>query len=185
MAGVIAENYSDALYTLAMEEQQIDLYREQLTLVCESLCENKDFYTILQNPKLGKEEKKELLHKVYASSISQFLLNFLQLLIDKGRFSYIFDIKKQYVQRYYEEHNIVVAYVESAKSLSEDEKQRLHGALEKKLQKQIELVVDVKEHLMAGVRIKVNDQVFDNTAKTRLKQLKKQVVKSATMDETR
>ncbi len=185
MAGLIAENYSDALYTLAVEELQVPLYVEQLTLICESLSENKGFYTLLQNPKLRKEEKKELIQKVYASSISQFLLNFLLLLVDKGRFSYIFEIKKKYIERYHREHNIVVAYVKAAKELSQDEKQRLHGTLEKKLQKQIELVVDVDERLMAGVRIKVNDQVFDYTAQARLKQLKERVVKSAIIDETR
>ncbi|MDE6195273.1 MAG: ATP synthase F1 subunit delta [Erysipelotrichaceae bacterium] len=175
MAGVIAENYSDALYMLALEEGQSALYDEQLQWVCDSLRTNQEFYAMLQHPKLKKEEKKKVLEDVYANSISRFLLSFLQLLIDKGRFSYLFDIQKQYRERYYQESNKKVVYIETAKALQEEEKQRLHEALEKKWQKQVEIVVEINEDLIAGLRMKVDDQVFDYSAKARLRQLKKTI----------
>lgn len=172
MAGIIAVSYSDALFAVASEEQKLDVYKEQLCFVDDQVQENKEFFHILTHPKLHKDEKKQTLEAVFGSSIEHTLLNFLKLLIDKGRFMNLHEITKEFVKHYNEVNDIVVAHVKSAKELSEDEAKRLKTMLEKKLNKKIDMRLFVDVNLLAGLRIKINDMVLDNTALSRMENLK-------------
>lgn len=174
MAGLVAKNYCEAIFSIALEDKTLDLYKEQLQFVDETMAEA-DFYTILSHPKISRSEKKDVLEKVYAKDLDATLLNFLKLLIDKGHFRSLHDIVKEYIKSYNEVNNIQVVYVRSASVLKEDEIQRLIKALENKLHKKIDLRLCVDEDLIAGIRVKINDEIIDNSAVSRLERMRKSV----------
>lgn len=172
MAGVVAKSYSEALFSLASEEGKLDVYKDQLCLIQEQLKENPDFMRVLTHPKIHKDEKKKMLESVFSQAVDHTVLNFLKLLVDKGRFINLADITKEFVKQYNEVNNILVAIVTSAKELSEDETKRIQEMLEKKTQKKVDMRMCINTDLIAGIRIKIGDQVLDNTAKARMERLK-------------
>ncbi|MEG0360393.1 MAG: ATP synthase F1 subunit delta [Longicatena sp.] len=175
MAGVIAKSYCEAIFTLAKENQKLDMYHEQLCIVRDTLKADDKYRVVMNHPKISKEQKKELLTSVYEENIDHMLLNFLKLLVDKGRFRDVEDITKEFMKCYNIENNIQVIYVESATELTKEEIARLQTTLENKLAKKVELVISVQSELMAGIRMKINDQMIDNSALQRLHNLKKHV----------
>ena len=50
--------------------------------------------------------------------------------------------------------------------------------LEKRTNKKIELRCKVNEDLIAGIRIKINDDILDNSAAAHLSRMKEQVMKT-------
>lgn len=172
MAGIIAKNYCDAIFEIAKEDQTLDLYKEQLTFVDE-LIRDVDFYAVLAHPKISHEKKKTMLVEAFQESVDATLLNFLKLLVDKGHIRSLHAIVKEYTKSYNEVHHIQVVYVYSATMLQEDEKKRLCETLEIKLHKSIDLRCQMDESLIAGLRIKINDKIIDNSAKLQLMQLQK------------
>lgn len=178
MAGVVAQSYSDALFSLAKEETKLDLMKEQLCFVNAQMQENKEFLQVLTHPKIHKDEKKKTLEEVFGKAIDHTLLNFLKLLIDKGRFQNLDEITKEFVKCYNVENNIEVAYIRSAKPLNDEEIARLQAMLEKKLAKKIDLRLVVDPSLIAGLRIKINDMVLDHTAYSRMERLKQLAIAS-------
>lgn len=172
MAGILAKSYADALYELAEDEKQLVQFKDQLKQVDQLMCENVSFYQILTHPKIHKTEKKQSMESVCQSFLDHTVLNFLKLLIDKGRFQKLHEITKEMEHRYHDEHNIVIANVKSAKALDKSECDRLKKMLEKKLAKTVDMRCVVDESLMAGLRIKINDLVLDNSALKRMDQLK-------------
>ena len=172
MAGILAKSYADALYELAQDEKQLLRFKDQLKKMDQLMDENASFYQILTHPKIHKTEKKQSLETVCKSFLDHTVLNFLKLLIDKGRFQKLHEITKEMEHRYYDEHNIVIADVRSAKALDTSERDRLKEMLEKKLAKTVDMRCHVDETLIAGLRIKINDLVLDNSALKRIDQLK-------------
>lgn len=168
----LALSYSDALYEIAVEEAKTEAFLTQLSLISEQMQKHPDFFRIMTHPKIPKDQKKQTIEMVFHQSIDHTMLNFLKLLIDKGRFQSIAEITKEYAKRYRKENNIVVAYGKSAKKLSAKEQKRLCGMLEKKLSKRVELRLSIEPELLAGIRIKVNDVVLDYTALGQLENLK-------------
>ena len=179
MAGIVAKNYCDALFALAQEEAKLDVFKEQLDVVADSVKNNRDFYAVMVHPKINKEEKKAMIETIYKDGIDHMMLNFLKLLVDKGRFSKIDEIRHEYTKAYNEHFHIQVVYVKSATALKEAEIAKLKATLETKLNKKVDFVLSVDESLIAGIRIKINDQLIDNTARTRLENLKHTVLNAA------
>lgn len=185
MAGLAAHNYADAIFSIALEEHKLDAYMEQISMILASLDDQPEFMKLLAHPKMDKAQKKAMLDSVYGKAVDKTILNFLKLLIDKSRFSHIMEIGQIFHALYNEECGIEVAYVTSAKPLSKAEAAKITKILEEKIQKKVELVTVVNEDLMAGIRVKIGDQVIDNTASTRLANLKEMVVRSESTNEAR
>lgn len=181
MAGIVAKNYCDAIFAVAQEDNTLDLYKEQLLLVDDTLKDDQ-FRFVMSHPKISHDEKKQVLENVYGTVLDHTLLNFLKLLVDKGRFIRMHEIVKEFIKQYNEVNQIQVVYVSSAKALREEETQRLKEALEKKLNKHIDMRQRIDEDLMAGIRVKINDQVIDNSAKSRLQRLRKHIEESDALD---
>lgn len=172
MASLGSKSYCDALFSLAQEENNLDSYKEQFTFVSESVANDAQYRAIMSHPKISKEDKKEMLDIIYGDNIHRTLLNFLKLLVDKGRFQALMDIKKEFVKSYNLANDIQVVYVKSASSLSDTESIQLKDTLEHKLQKKVDFIFSIDTDLMAGISIKINDQVIDNTALGKLHRLK-------------
>lgn len=181
MAGIVAKNYCDAIFALAQEDGKLDLYKEQLLLVDETL-QDERYRFVMTHPKISHEEKKRLLDTVYKDTLDHTLLNFLKLLVDKGRFCSFHEIVKEYRKRYNIEKHIQVVYVSSADSLQAEEIEKLKTTLEQKLQKTVELRLSVDKDLLAGMRIRIDDKIIDNSAKARLERLRKHVALTDIME---
>lgn len=176
MAGIVSKSYCDALFSLAQEDNKLDVFKEQLIFVSESVKSDAKYRAIMTHPKISKEDKKEMLDTIYGESIDHTLLNFMKLLVDKGRFRAIEDITKEFIKNYNIVNDIQVVYVKSASTLKEDEVAKLKEKLEHKLQKKVDFVLSVDADLLAGIRIKINDQIIDNTALGRLNRMKHSVM---------
>lgn len=177
MAGLVARSYAQALFDLAQEEKILDLVKANFEEMMRVFSENQELKNILKHPKVSKTDKKELLDKIFGD-VNTYVKNFTKLLIDKSRFMHFDDIYKSYVGMYNNFNNIEVAYVQSATKLSEEQKASIKAMLEAKLHKDIELKTKINEDLLAGVRIKIKDEILDNSAATRLERMKEQVVKT-------
>lgn len=171
----VAGGYSDALFELASDEKNWDSYKQDLIKISDTLKANPEMMTVLAHPKVTKDDKKAILASVFEGAVTLHILYFLKLLIDKNRFGGIFDIVKAFIAQYNEAFGIVVAHVSTAHALDEQERADLIKMLETKTKKKIELVIRVDESLLAGIRIKIKDEVLDNTAKTRLYRMRNTV----------
>ena len=70
------------------------------------------------------EPKKGVLRQIAEGKVSPFLLNFLLLLVDRGRVTLLPEILKQYQALLRELNQTVLANVTSAVELSDDQKRR-------------------------------------------------------------
>ncbi len=168
---MVENEYAQAIYDLAKEENKIDIINECFIVVNKSI-ENNDFMELLSSPKITKEEKKNILTKVYGKLDSLFL-DFMYVLIDNNRInriSYIYDYYNQLIKI---EHNILHIEAYSVKELTKAQIDNLRKTLSsyyngKTLE--IENIVDPK--LIGGVRIECNGKTLDVTLKKSLANMK-------------
>ena len=178
MASLVAENYSSALFELANEENKLDAVKNELNEINGVLNEYPDLYRILTHPLIEKSEKKDTLLKVF-DGMDISVSSFVRLLIDKNRFNAFNDIVLEFNRKYNKANNIDVAYVTSAKELDETQINSLKAMLEKKTGKTVEIKTAVDEDLIAGLRVRINDELLDNSVATKLAKMKDAVNKTA------
>ncbi|MGM9974424.1 MAG: F0F1 ATP synthase subunit delta [Clostridiaceae bacterium] len=173
MAGIIAKNYAEALFNIAVEEGKVELYKKELQEINKCIEENPELFKFMGHPRVMKSDKKEILRKLF--KYDEFIMNFLEIIVDKGRFNYFGDICREFVLQANKALNIEKAEVTSATKLTEEELQKIQMLLQKRFNKNIEVVEKIDKNCIAGVKVKIKDKVLDNTVAGRLKAIKEAV----------
>ena len=81
MGKLIAKTYGDALYELAMEENKIDLFSQEVAALSAVMKENEDLTKLINHPKVIKEEKIQVMKNIFQGKISDELLGFVEIII--------------------------------------------------------------------------------------------------------
>ena len=189
MARLVSKIYGEALFEYAKEQGQLEkMYEESIDIigVFESTDDLKEF---LSNPKTNTDDKITFVYDLFtkkiwtgpiAKTFSFFniditkgenpkILDFISIIIKKGRQKEIVPILRYFNHLTLKDKNIGEALVTSASELS-DEKKKL---LEEKLINTTsydKFIIDYKvdDNLVAGLKIKIDDKVYDNTYKTKI-----------------
>ena len=189
MARLVSKIYGEALYDFAKDENQLEKMYEEAQDIIDVLTSTDDVKDFLANPKVTTDEKvkfvRELfVEKLWTGPIAKILrffkidsnkgenpkiLDFVSIVIKKGRQSELVPILRHFSHLTLKDKNIGEAIVTSASELSDEKKKEL----EKKLvsvTKYDEFIVDYKvdKSLIAGMKIKIDDKVFDKTYKTKI-----------------
>ena len=169
---MLENEYAEAIYELADENNNIDKYSEYF-LALKEVDETEDFINFFNNPTIAKEKKKEVLKNTFKDFDKTFI-NFLNVLIDNGRMYLIKKIGKCYSKMVLEKKNIVKVKVFSANTLTKKEIEVLHTTLDKRYKgKKIEIKNLIDDKLIAGYRVVINNEAIELNTKNSLEQMKK------------
>ena len=177
MAKLVAKTYGEALFELASEQNIMTQLMEEIKSLREILKANPDLDNLMKHPGIPKQEKGEVLDKIFGGRISKELAGFLQVIVTKERYGdlpAIFDYFTEKVKQY---EGIGVAYVTTAVVL--DAVQRL--AVEEKLlhttgYRRLEMHYETDVALIGGMRIRIGDRVVDSSIQSKLEALTKQLL---------
>ncbi len=172
---MIAKAYSEALFELGKELDVVVTYDEQLMLVSQAL--DRDALSFFGSFRVSKVAKKDLLKHVFESQVSRELFHLMCLLVDKHHMHYIGDIASYYHQLTNDYLNIVEGVAFSSIALSTDELETMEASFKQRLNKEVKLIAKVDETLIGGVKVVIQDQVYDDTISYRLSQLKETLLK--------
>ncbi len=176
MAQLISSRYAEALFSLAVESNQVDVFYEQVNLVYDALCNDTDFYNLLNHPQVAKEEKLSILKNVFHSSIDECIFGLFSVVFDKGREEELKNILADFLLKVKDHKNIVEAEVVSAVPLDEEQVNKIKTNLSKNLNKQVEIKLMVDTTLIGGLCIKVAGHVIDGSIKKHINDMKKQLI---------
>lgn len=176
MASIIAKRYAKALFDLAQAENGLPAMLADVRWVEQTFESQTQLSDMLLLPTMPKEEKKRVMAAISEGSLSEHMLGLLYLLIDKGRILYLPEILQEYQRLHLEAVRVAQAHVKSAAALTKEEEERIQAALEKALNCQVTLQIEVDPKLIGGLVVRVGDQIFDNSLRTKLQNMKKDLL---------
>lgn len=168
MAKLVDITYSQAIFEFALESDRLDQIQKEFDLFAQALEECPEYFEIIKTPVINLEEKKEIITETFKDSISEDLLSFLKIVLDKNRGSDFLDIKHDFDRRVDEYKNILKASVESVIPLTDEQLGALSQNLEKITGKQIVLISSINPTLVGGLVVKMGDQIIDGSVKFKL-----------------
>lgn len=174
----LAREYGEALYELAGDEGiRPQLYQELDTLV---VCfkEQHDFIRLLGSRNIDCTERIKIVDETFGEKAHPYIVNFMKLLIERGRIEAFEDCAKWFHQRYNDDFGIVEARVTTAVELSEEALNALMMKLEAVSGKKVRIIRNIDPTLIGGVRVEMNGRRIDNTIQSRLDKLKRSLMKS-------
>lgn len=173
----VANRYAVALFQLAKEKNLLEPIGEELQLIKAVFSETPELKKVLEHPKIGLEQKKELLEKGFQSSISVEVRHTIELLLQRNRIDVLETLIDKVQELAYEERNVASAKVYTVKPLSDEVKAELATTFAKKVGKS-ELIIDniVDSNLIGGIKIRIGNRIFDGSIKGQLDRLERQLV---------
>ena len=189
MAKLVSQTYGEALFELAMEQDKIDVFTEEIDVISEVLAKNPDFSKLMNHPKIEKTEKCAVMENIlkgraqneitgFLGRIDKELVGFLRLLVTKGRYADLDSILQYFRNAVKEEKGIGVAYVKSAAALSDRQKKQIEEKLlETTKYTAMEMHYSTDAAIIGGLVIRIGDHVVDSSIATKLNELKKQLMK--------
>ena len=178
MAKLISKTYGDALFELAVEKDKVDVLLEEIEQLKEVLSENEDFGSLMNHPKIIKEEKIQVAKDVFSGRISDELLGFLTIIITKDRYRDIDAILDYFIAEVKRYKGIGIATVTTAVPLKEEQCKKIEQKLLDTTQfTKMEMHYQLDESLIGGMVVRIGDRVVDSSIKTKLSELQKELLK--------
>jgi len=178
MAKLVSKVYGDALFETAVEKGQIDECFEEVSALLPILKDHPDLVQLLRNPKIVKEEKITILNQVFGGKVLPDLMGFLTIIVEKDRQNDLLPIFEYFIARVKEYRKIGNVVVTSAAPLSADQCRQLEQRLlETTSYQTLEVDYRIDASLVGGLVIRIGDRVADNSIKTQLYELKRDLSK--------
>ena len=177
MAKLVSKVYGDALMQAAREKGKLDeVYEESLELYG-IFQEQQDLIHLLDHPQVVKEEKIQIICNVFQGKVSDEMMGFLTAIVDKGRQNEILSILGYFIAQVKEEKGIGTALVTSAVEMTDAQKEQVKSKLLATTRyEEFDMDYYVDPSLIGGMVIRIGDRVVDSSIKTRLYELKKQLL---------
>jgi len=174
----IAAVYSRSLFEAALEQDKVDVLREQLGEFADALAGDRELQVFFFSPYFSTQEKKDGLHRAVSGAEAIFV-NFLDLLVENHRMPALFRIRRGYDALWREHNKRLPVQVTSAVELDEGTIRRIGERIEEQTGQQVELSASVEPDILGGIVVRVGNQVLDASIRNRLDTLRRQVVRSA------
>jgi F-type H+-transporting ATPase subunit delta len=168
----VAQPYAQALLSIAQSNNLTEEFGTDARTLINLISGSKELQNVLDNPFVQPENKKNILKQLLGEGVNPYLRNFLLLLVDRRRISFLEPILQQYLALLRQLNQTVLAEISSAVALTDAQLQAVKEkvlAITKAREVEIEAKVDTE--LIGGVVIKVGSQVIDASLRGQLRRL--------------
>ncbi len=174
---MIARRYASALADVVLETGETERVRSELKQWELMMHENPVVSATFRNPSFTHAQKESIIEKlIQKTSPSETTANFLRILAQNGRVAEIPQINERLAVVLQERLGGISAKVESARALSSNERQEFLESLEKMTGKKVSVEFSEDPNLIGGVVTTIGSTVYDASVKTRLENLKQELV---------
>lgn len=166
------------MFSLAVEKDQLDDIWEEVRMIRQAVSDNEDFLPVLCHPEMTQEKKLTVLDDIFKGKLSDDTMGFLNVLVRKGRLGEILPILDYFDEQAKEYSGIGVVSVSTPMALSDNQKEQVEKKLlEVSEYETLEMNYQVDESLLGGMVIRIGDRVLDNSIRSKLDAMSRQLIK--------
>ncbi len=172
MDNSLYNKYALALLNIAIEENQVSEYREDIKELTKILKKNKELIYLLANKVTTTEEAYNLIDRVFGDC-KKTLINFIKIIYKNSRSFYLYSIFKECLYRFDDYLKIERGTIYSSSKLDENSINKISKIIESKINKKIELESIIDPSLIGGFKIILKNDIYDTSINSQLESIKK------------
>jgi ATP synthase F1 delta subunit len=173
-----ARVYAEALFDVAKGKGRLDAIRDELAQFADALDGDRELQVFFFSPYFSSAEKVAGLKRAISGADPE-LLNFLELLIEKGRMPEVFRIRRRLDELWKQEKRRIDVTVTSAVELDPAVVEKIGEEIERQTGQKVELASRVDDGIIGGIVLQVGNMVLDASIRARLDKLRKSVAQAA------
>jgi len=170
---VSGKRYAQAIFELALENDQVGQWAEDLALVAD-VFQDAQFGSLLKHADVPAAEKLQATGAVLAK-VNPLIRNTVDLLVSKGMVDAIPDACVAYTALLDQHLGRQRVEVTSAVQLDNTEIERITGFVTNLVQREVAITTRVDESILGGVVIQIGDRLLDGSTQARLNRMREQL----------
>lgn len=172
----IASRYANAFFALVQDNKVSDKIEAELAQLLALITENEDFKSFLNSPSVKLSEQQAVIDDIANKAKLQDLThNLLKLLCENRRLALLGNVIEDVLVRLEQSRGELRADIISAKELSEKQEKQVKDMIAKKTGLKVNASVTVKPELIGGLIVKYGSTMIDDSVKSKLDKLKRQM----------
>jgi len=173
-----ARVYAEALFDVAKGKGKLDAVRDELAQFADAVDGDRELQVFFFSPYFSSAEKSAGLRRAVSGADPE-LLNFLELLIEKGRMPEVFRIRRELDELWKHENRRIDVTVTSAVPLDRAVVEKVGEEIERQTGQKVELASRVDDEILGGIVLQVGNKILDASIRARLEKLRKSVAQAA------
>lgn len=172
----LARRYAKAFFEFSQEMNKVEEVYEDVRLINHVFTSNKELRTIICSPIIRFDKKISIMDEIFQSRVQSIALQYLTLVLKKGRECDIDLMCHEYEKLYKKSKNIVTLYIQSVEELKKEVVDTIREKIKNYLGKEIDTVEQINPKLIGGVRLQFNDYLLDASIQGYINKLRKELV---------
>ncbi len=165
----IARPYAKAAFDFAVENNAVDSWNSMLFFAAE-VSKDSSIQQLISSARAA-EQLGELFIQVCGEQLNEQGQNLIKVMAENGRLSVLPAVFAEFTALKAELDKELEAVVTSATTLSDAEQSKIQAALEKRYNRKVRITTKLDAALMAGLVIKIGDDVIDASVRSKLNRL--------------
>ena len=172
----LTSRYALALFSLKRDENKLLESQVEVKELRKLIKENEEFVSLLASHNLDLESRLSIVEKVFAS-IDEEIKNFIKIIVENNRAKYLLQIFDDFNSLVNEYRGVKEGLVYSAMPLSDKEIDHISKSISEVEKMPIELRNKVDPTLIGGIKVVINDHVYDGSIKHQIEDMKLTLLK--------
>ena len=173
--GASARRYAQAVFAIALDQGEPDRWLDDLALLSDSIA-NEEFANFLDAPQITLRQKTDLIEESLGDSVGRLALNLISLLASRSSARLLPGITEAYQEMLDAHNGVERAEIVSAVPLSDEQQERIETMLKGIVGSDITSTSRVEPQILGGFVARVGDKVIDGSTRTRLDELRRELV---------
>ncbi|HRE41183.1 MAG TPA: ATP synthase F1 subunit delta [Ignavibacteria bacterium] len=173
MFNKINRRYILALYQDALLQNNVNQVTDDATFILNTLKGSRELQVFFKSPVIDAVKKEKIVKSVFEGKIQNNTLNFILILIQRGREMLIKSILEDFIIFKNEKNGFLNVDITTAVEISDEEKKNLKSKIDEYTKLNTIPNFSVDNKLIGGFVVKIKDTILDASIKRQLELLKK------------
>jgi len=172
--------YASALLDLAEEKKSLDAVSGDLEKIAQVARDSEDFQRFLASPLIPKSQQKKIMGGIAEqAALLPLTRNFINVLIRNGRIGVLSSVIAKFFELKTERSGEIAVRIETAKPLSEEQKNGFQSKISTALGKNVKLETSVDPSIIGGMVVTIGSVMIDDSVRRKLESLGASLRRSA------
>jgi F-type H+-transporting ATPase subunit delta len=168
----VAKRYAKSLLGLGLERNIIDRLYDDITLIRDTIAQNRDLALLLKSPIVNADIKENILNSLFGDHVDKLTGAYLKIIVRKKREYYIEDIVSAFVAMYKNHQGVKSAYAITAVPIDDELKNEMLEIIKQTTNFKIELNEVEDKNIIGGFILRWDDLQIDASVTKKLDNLR-------------
>ncbi|MBN2680906.1 MAG: ATP synthase F1 subunit delta [Bacteroidales bacterium] len=174
----ISVRYAKALFHLAKDNNSLPAVMDDIKLILDT-AKIQELAEFINSPILNSTEKRKAINAIFENKISKHSLSFLNLVLENKRENYLNDIARNFIYMYKTDQGIKSVVFTTPVAIDETLRNNIINLVSTVFSTKVELKERIKEDLLGGYILRIDDNQIDDSISGKLKKYKRELINTS------